>query len=262
MSARLRGTVGALACVMAAVVMVEGPAQATALPTTEYFFSVGTYGTEVSGGDLPINSGRTVPAIVKCTSTFPLTRQNRAAQLNYGAAGVRVGAVTTESRSQAVPGGLASVSTATASDVSVGDPLTGQLRITGLRVRSIAAFVNDQPKPTTSGSIVSATFTVAGIPQEVTLDQLREGYEVPGEAIVSFLVGSKKASPDAVLAQAIGLRVDLPATDTRINVARPLVAARASTPAVPPARPSPASPSTVRSSTCRHPARRSRSRAS
>ena len=220
MSARLRGTVGALACVMAAVVMVEGPAQAAALPTTEYFFSVGTYGTEVSGGDLPINSGRTVPAIVKCTSSFPVTRQNRAAQLNYGPAGVRVGAVTTESRSQTVPNGLASVSTATASDVSVGDPLTGQLRITGLRVRSIAAFVNDQPKPTTSGSIVSATFTVAGVPQNVTLDQLREGFVVPGGATVSFLVGSKKASPNAVLAQAIGLRVDLPATDTRINVAR------------------------------------------
>lgn len=173
----------------------------TAPQRTEFSFTASGYATDVSGGTVPVDSGKTALAVIGCTNEAPVTSTNRAAQANLDPLPVRVTNLRTRAESREVRRGFASQSTST-SDVRIGSKALG-LKIAGLRTSAKAAFVRGESQATVDFSFVTAT--LAGIP--IPLADLQEGIFVPGIGEVEFGIERTRERSTFAFARGRALRI-------------------------------------------------------
>lgn len=185
------------------------PSPASAAEPTGFAFRASGYSTLVRGGGLPIDSGPTAFVTLPCTSQSGITKQNGIASSNPDTVPVDTGVSETTLQSKPMGNGFASTADNTVLRTKVGDAVAF-LEVRGLRTYARSAFFGGLWRPYTQVTISSAQFVVAGVSRTpVTLDQLRNGFPVPGIAEVSIGDSVTDSGPDFALAQATGLRVRL-----------------------------------------------------
>jgi len=189
------------------VPLIAGTASAASDPTGFGFRGSG-YSAQVLGGPVPVDTGRIAYVVLPCTSRTGVVRTNSAATTEPDGVPVSVGASTTTVKSMKFGNGFATASVNDVADVRIGDATTF-LQIEGLRTFARAGFYDGAFRPFIDSSILDVDLVLAGVPTAITVQQLREGFTLPGIATVTLGGGETSKGDRFAEARATGLFIEL-----------------------------------------------------
>lgn len=222
---------------LAGVTAVAAPAEA-ATRVTAFGLQGAAYGTLLSGGDLPVTSGKSAYSSISCTRKAGLRASNHVAEANLGDGAVRVGAVTSSNRTWKNSSGVHVGSKNKIASVVVGDydGTYGALKIESLMTNAHAwhdARGYHARTKTTGVLVVTAGIqpietNIAQLPavqvpgQEYTVPLPKSGeyLSVPGVARLTSDWTRNVERPSFANASVNGLRVHLEATKSLVIVGR------------------------------------------
>jgi hypothetical protein len=222
---RLAATSVALAA--AALVAPSGVAAASAAEpvVTDFALSANGYSTDVRGGVLPLQSGRSGFAGTGCIRLANTEVANDTAAINLPADRgiVRVGATTTRAFTSKQGATVSSHGHNDVANVLVGDKSVAALQINGIRTRTRAWHDASGYHRHEAVQVARVTRWVGGEQNEVVsiaphTDLNGAQLGIPGLATLTFGLKAGSVSDNAAFANAIALRIDLEATATTITV--------------------------------------------
>jgi hypothetical protein len=222
---RLAATSVALAAV--ALVAPSGVSTASAAEPvlTDFSLAASGYSTEVSGGALPIESGRTGFAGISCTRFANKSASNNTAGVSIPSENgiVQVGATTSRALTEKVGDTVHTYGRNDVASVVIGDKSVAALEISGIKTRTHAWHDASGFHRAEVVKVAQVTRFIAGdaepvlgIPANQNLDgqQLR----IPGVASVTFGDRSGWAGAASANSTATALRIDLELTGTEVVV--------------------------------------------
>ncbi|MDP9443372.1 MAG: hypothetical protein M3P83_03055 [Actinomycetota bacterium] len=201
------------------------PAVAAEPVLTDFAMTANGWSTLLTGGDLPVRSGRTGFAIVGCTRFAFKSNQNNTAAVTFPAEGgeVFVGATTTNAFTDKNDATVSSNALNDVARVIIGDKSQQALEIEGIKTRVRAFHDRSGYHRSAVVRVADVTRYVNGVPTDVltvpsNTDLDGEQVEVPGVATVTFGIKSGSATSRSARAQALALRIDFAVTDTVLRV--------------------------------------------
>lgn len=219
------GTALAVAAVSVATVAPSGAADATNGPQTTYIMSGSSYGTSVTGGQLPANVGKTGWVVMGCQSRTGRTHATETAGIGNGVIpDLQIGAVGGKLHSEHEHDGIGVVSTSHIASITIGDPTLGEIKI-GAVDSAANAWHNS------SGYHTSHSFNIASIGLAAggtalpslplnELTSLLKGIplDIPGLADISLSSTKDKVTQHYGYARTSALTIHIIPTDTTVVV--------------------------------------------
>lgn len=213
--------------------VAAGPAASAAAPAaarekrrTPYAFSAGGFGSQVVGGDLPVNSGKTAFTRLNCTNLAGLNRSNFVAEVAVPDSPFSLAGVDTNLRTRAKGRGptatYSSTSTQKIADLKLVDTPLGGVSISGLTSKAVTSVKRGRFSVSTDINIAGITLTPPiGPPQPIDIPAPNETIEIPGVAAISLgkpveRIGRTRAS---AFASALQVRTLFGANRTTLTVA-------------------------------------------
>ncbi len=167
-----------------------------AAEVTDFGMAASGFVSQVVGGELPANSGRTASSIVACTRTVPIEHSNSLTTLDLGGV-ITVEGGSTNNSTQQANGKPASISRTEIADVFVGPDALTQLHLEALVVETRTWHASDGFHRKTSLDIEGLSLVLAGLPVSIPLDNFLEGTPVIIPGIAEIQVGSATGSTTA-----------------------------------------------------------------
>jgi hypothetical protein len=216
----------ASAVVAAALVAPAGQsASAADLVATDFALAASGFGTQVTGGSLPVESGRTGFAGLSCTRFAGRSNTNDTAGVGIPARNslVRVGATASRAYTSQ---GADTVSSHGVNDVAklvIGNPSVAALEVRGIETRTRAWHDAEGFHHGEVVRVVGVTRIVGGDREEVAsipTNQALDGQtlRVPGVASVTFGVKNGFANATDASARTTAIRVHLEVSNTVVDV--------------------------------------------
>ena len=224
---KLRVTAAAVALASAALVApVAAPAASAAEPVlTDFGLVASGFSTEVSGGALPVESGRTGVAGLSCTRFANVRNTNNTAGIDIPAQNsiVRVGATTSRAITTKQGETVSSFGQNDVASVLVGSRAVAALEIEGIRTRTRTWHDATGFHRTAVVQVARVTRWVGGNPEDVAAippNQDLNGVQlgIPGVATVTFGLKGGNVTSQLASSTATALRIDLDVTNTRVVV--------------------------------------------
>lgn len=198
---------------------VAGPAaSATALAArgeqrrTPYAFQVGGFGTQLVGGAIPVNSGKTAFNRIGCTNIAGLARNNVVADVTVPETPFSLAGVETNLRTKAAGRGpgttYSSVSTQKIADLRLVDTPLGGLSISGLTSKAVTSVKRGRFSVSTDTNVLGVTLTPpVGQPQSLRIPTVNRPLTIPGVAVISLGLPVERVGRDRASAYASVLKV-------------------------------------------------------
>lgn len=231
MSRRLVPAIAALTLAASGLAVAISPADARpadvtipstgsdAVVKTPYALLGSGYGTQVSGGQIPVNSGTTSFTSTGCTARTGVEKSNtEAASTLPGGLGT-VGAVDTQLFTRKDGNRIGVVSKHSVAGVTLN--LGGQASL-GLSALTSTAFAYHNKTgfhSQTETTIGGLSITIAGVTQTLPLPTPNTPIAIPGLATISLGKTYKKTTDKLAVAQARAVQIDVTATGSRVRVA-------------------------------------------
>lgn len=193
---------------------------AQAAPTrTPYTFTASAYGTSITGGSVPASSGRSAYTLVSCTNVAGRSSHNEIAGLDL--AGLRVGAVTSDSRTYRTTTGHHTSGATSVASVVASSETGARLTVRSLRSTS-RAWHDARGYHGTVAFGATLTFRSASSASDVRIPFPAAGSTVALPGLGSVTGGLKSLSEGATYASASGyaLKIHLDATNTTAVIGR------------------------------------------
>lgn len=221
------GTVLAVAAASVASVAPFGAAEAKTAPApkTIYIMSGSSYGTSVTGGQVPANVGKTGWVVMGCQSRTGRTHGTETAGVGNGVIpDLQIGAVGGKLHSEREHDGVGVVSTSHIASITVGDPTLGEIKI-GAVTSAANAWHNSSGYHTAhSFSIASIGLAAGGtalpsLPLN-SLTQVLKGIplDIPGLADISLSSTKDKVTKHSGYARTSALTIKIIPTNTTVVV--------------------------------------------
>jgi hypothetical protein len=197
-----------------------GPQTASARPEpTAFALRTSGFGTRVTRGQLPVQSGTTAYQVIGCTNQAGLARENHQATAELPGLGT-VSAVKTDVWTTQHQGTTSSWSRHTVGKVVLSDSPLGTLTVDAVRTTARAYHDAKGFHTAADTQIGSITFKpVAGPEQTVPIPAPGEPVEIPGFATITLGHSLAYKSASAARVFANGLKVDLTASGSVVQIA-------------------------------------------
>lgn len=179
------------------------------------------YGTSVSGGDLPTASAPTAFEIIGCNNRVGINRTNNVADANLPSSlgtieGVKTRVWTNRSGKVVSQWARNSISKVTLSD----NPALGTLTLSAIESTARAYHDGKRFRSSTNTDLAKLVFKpVVGPAQTLELPKPNDPVEIPGFAKVTVVQSGKRASATGAGGYTNGLRVDLFASHSKVQIA-------------------------------------------
>jgi len=212
--------------VAAALVAPAGPTASAAEPVlTDFGLTASGFSTQVTGGSLPVESGRTGFAGLSCTRYAGRSSTNDTAGVGIPARNslLRVGATTTRAYTTKEDDFVSSHGVNHVARLVIGNPSVAALEIRGIETHTRAWHNGEGFHRGQLVRVAGVTRYVGGdgeevasIPSNQDLDGQR--LRIPGVATVTFGVKNGFANGTQAYARATAIRVDLELSNTVVDV--------------------------------------------
>ena len=224
---KLRHAAAVVALASAALVApVAAPAATAAEPVlTDFSLAASGFSTEVNGGALPVQSGRTGVAGLACTRFANLSTTNNTAAIGIPEEQslVQVGATRTRATTSKQAATVSSYAQNDVASVVVGNKAVAALEIDGIQTRARAWHNASGYHRNQVVQVAGVTRWVAGEPEQVAsipLNQDLNGQQlrIPGLAAVTFGLKGGFANSQSASATATAITIDLELTNTEVVI--------------------------------------------
>lgn len=212
-----RGAFVASAIAIAAIGLPFSQSARAAPTSTNYIFRGTGYGTDVVGGVLPANSGKTAYSVLPCTTSAGVTRENNLAGVDLAGL-VQVDGMDTVNLTESTSEDIAaSITRSEVASVTIGTELA-HLELSGIRTIARAWHTSTGYHRRHWVTIGDAELVLAGVPVlDFDISDLftPQGITIPGIATITGQLASGKATDTGAWTKATALRVELlPVTGT------------------------------------------------
>jgi len=208
------------AALAAAVTMSLTAASADAATTrTPFMLGASGYGSQVSGGQIPVGSGTTGKAIIGCTNKAGLKRTNATTSVAIpGGYGTLDGVKSTASTVQK-GGTVSSTATHNIAKVVLAQSALGELDLTAVHSQARAWHDANGYHSTSKATLGGISFTVGGSTHTYPIPSPGQSQAIPG--LGSLSLGGPKNSHGAhqASAEVAGVKLHIDSSNTTITIA-------------------------------------------
>jgi hypothetical protein len=210
----------AAAAVVGAVLVVPAPSQAALTNTSFGMFAAG-FGTRVTGGSIPANSGDLGYQTIGCTRKAGYDVNNNTAGAKVPGLGT-IGATTTKQRTVKSGATVKSISEHKIADVVLDKSPLGKVTVEGLSSVSQAWWDGKGYKADSKAKIAHVVLDPAGPGQKIDLPipGRDKPLVIPGIATIGLGNTVEKTNADGAEAYANGIWIKLHGTDSEVIVGR------------------------------------------
>ncbi|MFT4084145.1 MAG: choice-of-anchor P family protein [Nocardioides sp.] len=208
----------AVAALSLTLASTPSDAQAATSKTTSFGMFASAFGSRVTGGDIPVNSGDLAYETTGCTRQTGKTKTNNAAGVTLTGLG-KVGAVTSHTWTAKSGKTVASNSTQNVASIVLSQSALGKLSIKGIHSQSRAYHNGSGFHATATVNVATLAFTdPLGIEHDLKLPGVGKTLSIGSLATITVGGQTKAVTKHHAIATAVGLTIKVPSTSTTISV--------------------------------------------